>query len=88
MRGGGEGVDDDGATAVCGIDDAGRKGGGEIGSEGRSWYIWEQMADREERLSSFVSNANRTRMTSRGYVMKTEVMPASEPLSKRRSGVS
>lgn len=61
---------------------------GVIGTKGRSWYICEQMADREERVSSFVSNAKRTRMTSRGYVMKTEVIPASEPLSKRRSGVS
>jgi hypothetical protein len=39
-------------------------------------------------LSCRVSNASRTLMTSRGYVKKTEHMPAKEPDAKRRIDVS
>ncbi len=46
------------------------------------------MLDSEEREPFFVSNAKRTRITSKGYVKKTEVIPAMEPLVRRRSEVS
>ena len=46
------------------------------------------MSRSEERGVRFVSKARRTRMTSRGYVKKTEVMPAREPLRRRRKDVS
>ena len=46
------------------------------------------MRVRDDRESFFVSNASRTRITSKGYVKKTEVMPAREPDANLRAVVS
>lgn len=46
------------------------------------------MERRVERLAARVSQARRTRTTSRGYVKKTLVTPARLPDINRRSGVS
>src|SRR5688572_22783939 len=82
-------------TSAAAATVAGALGSGELGNlavdvlaTGVSLYICLQMEDNDERPSRFVSNANRTRMTSRGYVKKTEVTPARPPLTSRLSGVS
>lgn len=58
------------------------------GGCGFSLYIFRHMPASVLGLSCRVSNASRTLMTSRGYVKKTEHMPAKEPDAKRRIDVS
>lgn len=58
------------------------------GGETRSLYICRQISVKDEREDRFVSNASRTRMSSRGYVKNTEVTPAKLPETRRRIAVS
>lgn len=58
------------------------------GAVGCSWKICLQIEEMEDRLSLLVSKASRTRITSKGYVKKTDVAPARDPLSSRLTGVS
>ena len=51
-------------------------------------YILRHIERRVEPCDARVSNANRTRITSNGYVKNTDTMPAKLPLAKRLTGVS
>lgn len=58
------------------------------GSGGRSRYIFLHICLTVTRLLDFVSKASRTRITSKGYVQKTEHIPARLPAANLRCGVS
>lgn len=70
-------------TGARGVVDGGREGGGAC-----SEYIFRMILSKDDRCDELVSKAKRTRITSRGYVRKTLIIPAALPERKRRMGVS